>query len=121
MQSFKNADLSAPTSFLVLASFKQAVRLACFAASLAAVAALGALAAAGAGAGAVAAAVAAAGVGVWVIARCTANNAKPRPRALAAIPRRMTDPSKKHTGTDAPLPRVTSGDIRPDEARMKLR
>ena len=33
MQSFKNAVLSAPTSFLALVSCRQAVRLACFAAA----------------------------------------------------------------------------------------
>src|SRR5882672_6753596 len=33
MQFFRNAVLSAPTSFLVLASLRQAVRLACFAAA----------------------------------------------------------------------------------------
>src|SRR6202171_6644265 len=33
MQFFRNADFSAPTSFLALASLRHAVRLACFAAA----------------------------------------------------------------------------------------
>jgi hypothetical protein len=105
MHSFRNAVLSAPISFLVFASFRQAVRLACFAAaSLATWVADGVAADDDAG--------------VWGAAGWPARK-RPRHRALAANAGRM---DKSSNGTwSCEQARIAVGYPPPDEARMKLR
>jgi hypothetical protein len=111
MQSLRNAVFSAPTSFLVLASCRQAVRLACFAAASPAagpavagvtVAADGAVADGAVADGAVADdAVAADCAAVRVIADCTANTNTHRLIPLAANPSRI--PTSKPTRVETLL------------------
>src|SRR5271156_459990 len=114
MQSFRKAVFSAPTSFLVFASFRQTVRLACLAAASPALPA--------ASEGAVpAGAVAAEDAVVWGIAGSRVDTNKQRPRMLAANPRRMATSSKKTWAPTGQPQRIEFADRRADEARMKLR
>jgi hypothetical protein len=92
MQFFRNAVLSAPTSFLALASLRHAVRLACFAAaSLEGAAADGAGDPAGGGAAAAAGAVA--GAAAAGCAGAAANTPlmgkRQRHAAVATVEKRM--------------------------------
>jgi len=98
MQLFRNEVFSAPTSFFVLASLRQAVRFACLAAASPDEATAGA-----------------AGDGV-------AAGASPKP---SAITNRLRDKATPRAATLAKSlalmrPRIASMNCRTDEARMKL-
>src|SRR6267142_1112513 len=121
MQFFRNAVLSAPTSFLVLASLRQAVRLACFAAASpegGAEAGTGAVFAAG---GATVPGTAARAAGGAAI-KAPAMGSRQRHTAAASVEKRMViSPSQTQSHRQAVIRcRITPRHNRTDEARMKL-
>jgi len=106
MQPFRNEVFSAPTSFLVLASLRQAVRFACLAAAspdVAAEAAADAVTAGAAGDGG------AAGASL----KPSAIAVRPRDKAAARAAKLVKSLALIHA-------RIASMNCRTDEARMKL-
>jgi len=112
MQFFRNEVFSAPTSFLVLASLRQAVRLACLAAAspeAAPEAAPEAVAEAGAATAGAAGAGGAAGASAWPPAIAH----RLRDKAAATAAKLVKSLALIH-------PRIASMNCRTHEARMKL-
>src|SRR6266852_3708309 len=107
MQFFRNAVLSAPTSFLVLASLRQAVRLACFAAASPEGGAEAGMSARAAGGAAI---------------KAPAMGSRQRHTAAASVEKRMViSPSQTQSHRQAVIRcRITPRHNRTDEARMKL-
>src|SRR5260370_27109334 len=131
MQFFRNAVLSAPTSFLVVASLRRVVRLACLAAASpegGAEAGTGAVFAAGgatapgtAAPGAVAAGMSARAAGGAAI-KAPAMGSRQRHTAAASVEKRMViSPSQTQSHRQGGLRvRKKPTHNRPDEERVKL-
>jgi hypothetical protein len=118
MQFFRNSVLSVPTSFLVLASLRHAVRLACFAAASAEGGADAAFAAGGALALAAAVPGTSAAGADGAAANAPAAGSRQRHTAAATAEKRKV--ISIEDSNDAHQSRITLTRIRTDEARMKL-
>jgi hypothetical protein len=111
MQPFRNEVFSAPTSFLVLASLRQAVRFACLAAASPDVAAEAAADAVTAGAATAGAAGDGGAAGASLKPSAIAD--RPRDKAAARAAKLVKSLALIHA-------RIASMNCRTDEARMKL-
>ena len=107
MQPFRNEVFSAPTSFLVLASLRQAVRFACLAAASPDVAADAVTA------GAATAGAAGDGGAAGASLKPSAIAVRPRDKAAARAAKLVKSLALIHA-------RIASMNCRTDEARMKL-